>query len=120
MNFHKIHGIGIERSYSFWDSQRFYFTNFPRDICPIRYQLIGIEVAISHHVNNDGTRLYRIDHFSPAKWRYAQRFCFQDGKPRGEDWQTWPDAMCLYMTDCVENKHTRSFDDIRSGYSEKC
>ncbi|MGD9200812.1 MAG: glycoside hydrolase 100 family protein [Chitinispirillia bacterium] len=37
----------------------------------------------------------------------------QDGEPRGEDWQTWSAAMYRYAVDCVKNKTTRFFDEIR-------
>ena len=37
----------------------------------------------------------------------------QDGKPSGQDWQTWSAALYLYAAKCVENKTTPFFDDIR-------
>lgn len=36
----------------------------------------------------------------------------QDGKPLGQDWQTWSAAMFLYAVKCVEEKRTPFFDDI--------
>jgi glycogen debranching enzyme len=39
----------------------------------------------------------------------------QDGKPMGEDWQSWSAAMYLYAAKCVEEKRTPFFDVIRSG-----
>jgi hypothetical protein len=38
----------------------------------------------------------------------------QDGKPMGQDWQTWSAALYLYAAKCVEEKSTPFFDDIRS------
>jgi hypothetical protein len=38
----------------------------------------------------------------------------QDGKPMGQDWQTWSAALYLYAAKCVEEKNTPFFDDIRS------
>jgi hypothetical protein len=38
----------------------------------------------------------------------------QDGKPMGQDWQTWSAALYLYAAKCVEDKNTPFFDDIRS------
>ena len=38
----------------------------------------------------------------------------QDGKPMGQDWQTWSAAMYLYAAMCVENGKTPFFDTIRS------
>jgi hypothetical protein len=38
----------------------------------------------------------------------------QDGKPKGQDWQTWSAALYLYAVKCVEEKRTPFFDDIRN------
>lgn len=38
----------------------------------------------------------------------------QDGKPMGQDWQTWSAALYLYAAKCVEKENTPFFDDIRS------
>ena len=38
----------------------------------------------------------------------------QDGKPMGQDWQTWSAALYLYAAKCVEEKKTPFFDEIRS------
>ena len=37
----------------------------------------------------------------------------QDGKPMGQDWQTWSAALYLYAVKCVEEKRTPFFDEIR-------
>lgn len=37
----------------------------------------------------------------------------QDGKPMGQDWQTWSAAMYLYAVKCVETGTTPFFDEIR-------
>jgi hypothetical protein len=37
----------------------------------------------------------------------------QDGKPMGQDWQTWSAAMYLYAAKCVEEKSTPFFDEMR-------
>ena len=37
----------------------------------------------------------------------------QDGKPMGQDWQTWSASMYLYAAKCVEEKTTPFFDEIR-------
>jgi Alkaline and neutral invertase len=39
----------------------------------------------------------------------------QDGKPMGQDWQTWSASMYLYAAKCVEEKRTPFFDEIRNG-----
>ena len=38
----------------------------------------------------------------------------QDGKPMGQDWQTWSAALYLYAAKCVEDKKTPFFDEIRN------
>ena len=38
----------------------------------------------------------------------------QNGKPMGQDWQTWSAALYLYAVKCVEEKRTPFFDEIRS------
>jgi hypothetical protein len=40
----------------------------------------------------------------------------QDGKPMGQDWQSWSAALYLYAAKCVEEKHTPFFDEIRRGH----
>lgn len=37
----------------------------------------------------------------------------ENGKPAGQDWQTWSAALYLYAAKCVEEKSTPYFDDIR-------
>ncbi len=37
----------------------------------------------------------------------------QDGKPKGQDWQTWSAALYLYAAKCVEERRTPFFDEIR-------
>ena len=37
----------------------------------------------------------------------------QDGKPHGQDWQTWSAALYLYAAKCVELKTTPFFDEMR-------
>ncbi len=38
----------------------------------------------------------------------------QDGKPMGQDWQTWSAALYLYAAKCVEENDTPFFNDIRN------
>lgn len=37
----------------------------------------------------------------------------QNGKPLGQDWQTWSAALYLYAVKCVEEKRTPFFDEMR-------
>jgi hypothetical protein len=48
-------------------------------------------------------------HFGFNEWIKAQ-----DGKPKGEDWQTWSASLYLYAARCVEEGRTPYFDEIRS------
>jgi hypothetical protein len=38
----------------------------------------------------------------------------QDGKPKGNDWQTWSASMYLYAAKCVEEKRTPYFEEMRN------
>lgn len=38
----------------------------------------------------------------------------QDGKPMGQDWQTWSASMYLYAVKCVEEKRTPFFEEMRN------
>ena len=40
----------------------------------------------------------------------------QDGKPKGQDWQTWSAALYLYAAKCVETQKTPFFDEMRTMY----
>jgi hypothetical protein len=42
----------------------------------------------------------------------------QDGKPKGQDWQTWSAALYLYAAKCVEEKRTPYFDEMRASVTE--
>jgi len=46
--------------------------------------------------------------FGFNEWHKAQ-----DGKPMGQDWQTWSAALYLYAAKCVEVKATPFFNDMR-------
>jgi hypothetical protein len=38
----------------------------------------------------------------------------QDGRPMGQNWQTWSAALYLYAVKCVEEKRTPFFDEMRN------
>ncbi|MBZ5638825.1 MAG: amylo-alpha-1,6-glucosidase [Acidobacteriia bacterium] len=44
---------------------------------------------------------------------FNEWFKAQDGRPRGQDWQTWSAAMFLYAAECVATGRTPFFDEIR-------
>jgi hypothetical protein len=44
---------------------------------------------------------------------FNEWFSATDGLPRGEDWQTWSAAMLIYAAECVRQKSTPFFDEMR-------
>ncbi len=52
--------------------------------------------------------------FGFNEWHRAQ-----DGTPQGQDWQSWSAAMYLYAAECVEQKRTPFFEDIRDWPKER-
>ena len=71
-----------------------------------RYKLAEEKlIALTQLVKNSATGT--VD-FGFNEWIKAQ-----DGKPKGQDWQTWSAALYLYAAKCVEEKRTPYFDEIR-------
>lgn len=60
------------------------------------------------------TDLVKISRRSGLSFGFNEWFKAQDGKPRGQDWQTWSAAMYLYAAKCVEEKRTPFFDAMRT------
>jgi hypothetical protein len=50
----------------------------------------------------------------PVAYGFNEWFKAQNGKPMGQDWQTWSAAMFLYAAACVETGTTPFFDQARS------
>jgi hypothetical protein len=76
-----------------------------------RFTLAGEKlIALTHSItiSNTGTV-----NFGFNEWLKAQ-----DGKPMGQDWQTWSAALYLYAAKCVEEKRTPFFDEMRNSHSE--
>jgi len=67
----------------------------------------------------DLTELVKLSRDTRNEFGFNEWIRSQDGKPKGEDWQTWTAAMYLYAVDCVANKTTRFFDEIRSDSKRK-
>jgi len=64
------------------------------------------------------TKLVKPWHEDEAEWGFNEWSHAQTGKPSGRDWQTWSAAMYLYAAQCVQQRRTPFFDDIRgSGMS---
>ena len=49
-----------------------------------------------------------------AEFGFNEWIKAQDGKPMGQDWQTWSAALYLYAAKCVEDRCTPFFDDVRN------
>jgi glycogen debranching enzyme len=60
------------------------------------------------------TQCVKLSNTSSLDFGFNEWIKAQDGKPRGQDWQTWSAAMYLYAAKCVETKSTPFFDEMRS------
>ena len=47
-------------------------------------------------------------------WGFNEWLFARDGRPAGQDWQTWSAAMYLYAACCVEAGKALFFDDFRT------
>jgi hypothetical protein len=59
------------------------------------------------------TELMRPARRAKVEFGFNEWFKAQNGRPRGEDWQSWSAAMYLYAAACVEQKRTPFFDQVR-------
>jgi hypothetical protein len=60
------------------------------------------------------THIIKISNSQSVDFGFNEWLKAQDGKPMGQDWQTWSAALYLYAVKCVEEKRTPFFDEIRS------
>jgi hypothetical protein len=58
-------------------------------------------------------RLNKISAGGTLSYGFNEWIKAQDGKPMGQDWQTWSAALFLYAAKCVEEKQTPFFEDMR-------
>ena len=65
------------------------------------------------------THFIKIKRIEKVEYGFNEWIKAQDGKPMGQDWQTWSAALYLYAAKCVEEKSTPFFDEIRSHTSGK-
>jgi hypothetical protein len=61
------------------------------------------------------TRLVQPARTAKVAFGFNEWFKAQDGKPKGQDWQTWSAAMYLYAAECINLERTPFFDKIRAG-----
>jgi glycogen debranching enzyme len=59
-------------------------------------------------------RLYRAE---KADFGFNEWLDAKNGKPMGQDWQSWSAGMYLYAAVCVEQNRTPFFEDIRNSVS---
>jgi len=59
------------------------------------------------------TNLVQISRKKNIGFGFNEWYKAQNGKPSGQDWQSWSAAMYIYAVNCVEMKNTPFFDEIR-------
>jgi len=59
------------------------------------------------------TRCIKLSRTENLEYGFNEWIKAQDGKPMGQDWQTWSASMYLYAAKCVELKSTPFFDEMR-------
>jgi hypothetical protein len=60
------------------------------------------------------THLIKLSNTPNLNFGFNEWIKAQNGKPMGQDWQTWSAAIYLYAAKCVEEKSTPFFDKIRN------
>ena len=59
------------------------------------------------------TRILKVPNSNSHEYGFNEWIKAQDGKPNGQDWQTWSAALYLYAVKCVEERETPFFDEMR-------
>jgi len=65
-------------------------------------------LALTEAVKTSNTRFNKNLEYGFNEWLKAQ-----NGRPMGQNWQTWSAALYLYAAKCVEERRTPFFDEIR-------
>ncbi|HUT44864.1 MAG TPA: glycoside hydrolase 100 family protein [Sedimentisphaerales bacterium] len=65
------------------------------------------------------TKLIKQPRVADVEFGFNEWHRAQDGTPQGQDWQSWSAAMYLYAAECVEQKRTPFFEDIRDWPKER-
>ena len=74
-----------------------------------KYQLAEEKLLVlTEVIKSSNTRLNKNLKFGFNEWLKAQ-----NGKPKGQNWQSWSAALYLYAAKCVEERRTPFFDEIR-------
>ena len=58
------------------------------------------------------TKLIELTREADVEFGFNEWYKAQDGRPQGQDWQSWSAAMYLYAAECVEQKRAIFFEDI--------
>jgi hypothetical protein len=66
------------------------------------------------------THIIKISNTGNVGFGFNEWLKAQNGKPMGQDWQTWSAALYLYAVNCVEEKRTPFFDEIRKCPEDMC
>lgn len=64
------------------------------------------------------TRCLKLTRSENLEFGFNEWIKAQDGKPKGQDWQTWSAALYLYAAKCVEEKRTPFFCEMRNDAGE--
>jgi len=72
-----------------------------------KYELAGEKLVVL-------TQNIKISNNVSLEFGFNEWIKAQDGKPMGQDWQTWSAALYLYAVKCVEEKRTPFFDEMRA------
>ena len=59
------------------------------------------------------TELLKDSKHRSLSFGFNEWFKAQTGKPMGQDWQTWSAALYLYAAECVQERRTPFFDEMR-------
>ena len=59
------------------------------------------------------TKLIKIARNPELEYGFNEWYKAQDGKPMGQDWQTWSASNYLYAATCVQNRSTIFFENIQ-------
>ncbi len=65
------------------------------------------------------TSLVRLTNYEQVDFGFNEWIKSQTGKPMGQDWQTWSAALYLYAAECVKERKTPFFDEIRYGIEKR-
>ena len=77
----------------------------------------GKKFDLAHNKLLELTHCVKLSASGDLKFGFNEWHKAQDGKPMGQDWQSWSAALYLYAAKCVELKKTPFFDDIRKNPS---